>query len=90
MDTPSACWRRSDNLPMTSLAYRKQGELGKQSFWQQDTEFSALAKKERKAVKDCMGLVWLLGKRFADTHQLIGEPLMSMRFELTCEQLRST
>ena len=65
MGMPSACWRRPDNLAVTSSACRKQGELGIQSFLQQDTEFSALGKKKRKAGKDCMELVWQLGRRFA-------------------------
>ena len=64
MGMPSACWRRPDNLAVTSVC-GKQGELGKQSSLQQDTKFSALGKKKRKAGKDCMDLVWQLGKRFA-------------------------
>ena len=64
MGMPSACWRRPDNLAVTWSAHRKQGELGKQSSLHQDTEFSALGKK-RMAGKDCMELVWQLGKRFA-------------------------
>ena len=91
MGTPSACWRRPDNLAVTSSACRKQGELGKQSFLQQDTEFSALAKKDRKAGKDCTGVGSgvreTICRKSVDVHQLVDERLMSMRFELTGESV---
>ena len=60
MGTPSACWRRGCDF--VGLQETKAGK--KQSFLQQDTELSALAKKEQKAGKDCMELVRLLEKRF--------------------------
>ena len=66
--------------------------MWEKSFLQQDTEFSALAKKNRKAGKDCTGVglgvrETICRKSAVDAHQLIDERLMSMRFELTGESV---
>ena len=64
MGMPSGCWEGPDNLAVTSSSCRKQGELESHSSLQQDTKLFDLGKK-LLAGKDCMELVWQLGKRFA-------------------------
>ena len=81
MDMPSVCWRRRGNLDMTSLASRKRGDGGRQSFLLQGTGSFALDKKNGVglAVKES------ICRKSVYTHQLVDERLMSMRFELTGE-----
>ena len=91
MGTPSACWRRPDNLTVVSSACRKQGELGKQISFaskyrvfcsgQEETEIRHGLYGAGLAVRET------ICRTYVYTHRLTHERVMSMRLELTGERV---
>ena len=89
MVTPSAY--RPYNLAVTSSSCRKQEEMGKQSFLWQDTEFSALAKRNGNQEKGLYGVGLAVRetvcRKSLYIHQLIDGRHISMHPELAGESV---